>query len=86
VVVGPQVGQFNQQFMSFFCAKILLPKNYKPKLQARKSCAKSIGMTVNFTNILQAAFSYQSSLRRLYVLTIWVSNFFVKGFWRKSCS
>ncbi len=35
-------------------------------------------MTVNFTNILRAVFSYQSSLRNLYVLTIWVSNF-----WRK---
>ena len=26
------------------------------------------------------------SLRSLYVLTIWVSNFLAKGFWRKSCS
>ncbi len=65
--------------MSSFCAKILLPKNYKPKFLAHKSCAKNIGMTVNFTNILWAAFSYQSSLRSLYVLTIWVSNFLAKG-------
>jgi hypothetical protein len=28
--------------MSSFCAKILSPKNYKPKLQAHKSCAKKI--------------------------------------------
>jgi hypothetical protein len=40
---------------------------------------------VNFTNIKQAAFSYQSFLRSLYVLTIWVCNFLVKGFWHKSC-
>jgi hypothetical protein len=33
-------------------------------------------MTVNFTNILQAAFSYQSSLHTFYVLTIWVCNVF----------
>jgi hypothetical protein len=43
-------------------------------------------MTVNFTYILQAAFSYQSSLRTFYVLTIWVCNFLAKGFWHKSCS
>jgi hypothetical protein len=43
-------------------------------------------MTVNFTNILQAAFSYQSSLCTFYVLTIWVCIFFAKGFWCKSCS
>jgi hypothetical protein len=72
--------------MSSFCAKILLPKNYKPKFEAHKSGAKSIGMTVNFTNILRAAFSYQSSLRSLYVLKNWISNFLVKGFWRKSYS
>jgi hypothetical protein len=61
-------------------------KKLQTKFCAHKSCAKSIGMTVNFTNILRAAFSYQSSLRCLYVLTIWVSNFLAKGFWRKSCS
>jgi hypothetical protein len=72
--------------MSSFCAKILLPKNYKAKLYALKSCAKNFGMTVNFNNTLQAAFSYQSSLRTIYVLTIWVCNFLAKGFWRKSCS
>jgi hypothetical protein len=43
-------------------------------------------MTVNLTNNLQAAFSYQSSLRTFYVLKIWVCNFLVKGIWRKSCS
>jgi hypothetical protein len=43
-------------------------------------------MTVNFTNILRAAFSYQSSLHSFYVLTIWVCNFLAKGFWRKSYS
>jgi hypothetical protein len=68
--------------MSSFCAKILLPKNYEAKFLAHKSCAKSIGMTVNFTNILPAAFH----TKVLYVLTIWVSNFLAKGFWRKSCS
>jgi hypothetical protein len=30
--------------MSSFCAKILLPKNYKPKLSAHKRCAKNFGM------------------------------------------
>jgi hypothetical protein len=49
-----------------------LAKNYKPKLLAHKGCAKNFGMTVNFINILQAAFSYQSSLCTFYVLTIWV--------------
>ncbi len=41
---------------------------------------------VNFTNTLQAAFSYESFLCSFYVLTIWVYNFLSKGFWRKSCS
>jgi hypothetical protein len=41
---------------------------------------------VNFTNILQAAFSYESFLCSFYVLTIWVCNFLAEGFWRKSCS
>jgi hypothetical protein len=41
---------------------------------------------VNFTNILQAAFSYESFLRTFYVLTIWVCNFLAKGFGHKSCS
>jgi hypothetical protein len=36
-------------------------------------------MAVNFTNILQAAFSYQSSLQTFYVLTIWVCNFLAKA-------
>jgi hypothetical protein len=53
--------QFHQHFMSSYCAKILSPKNYKAKLQAIKICAKKFGMTANFTNILQALFSYQSS-------------------------
>jgi len=43
-------------------------------------------MTVNFTNILQAAFSYQSSLRTFHLLTIWVCNCLEKGFCHKSCS
>ncbi len=38
--------------------------------------------SVNFTNILKAAFSSES----FYVLTIWVCNFLSKGFGRKSCS
>jgi hypothetical protein len=33
---------------------------------------------VNFTNILRAAFSYESFLRSFYVLTIWVCNFLAK--------
>ncbi len=41
---------------------------------------------INFTNILQAAFSYISFLCSFGVLTIWVSNFLAQGFWRKSCS
>ncbi len=51
--------QLHQHFMSSFCAQILLPKNYKPKLKSLKRCAKNFGMTVNFTNFLQAAFSYK---------------------------
>jgi hypothetical protein len=38
----------------------------------------------NFTNILRAAFSYESFLRSFYVLTIWACNFLEKGFWRKA--
>ncbi len=34
---------------------------------------------VNFTIILRAAFSYKSSMRSYYVLTIWVCNFFGKN-------
>jgi hypothetical protein len=41
-------------------------------------------MTVNFTNILQAAFSYQSSLRTFYVLAIWVCIFWQKDFGTKA--
>jgi hypothetical protein len=41
---------------------------------------------VNFTNILQAAFSYKSFLRSFYVLSIWVCNFLAQGFWHKSCT
>jgi hypothetical protein len=32
VLVAIPKSQFHQHFMSTFCAKILLPKNYKPKL------------------------------------------------------
>ena len=45
---------------------------------------KNFGMTVNFTNILQAAFSNQSSLRTFYVLTIWVCNFLAKDIGAKA--
>jgi hypothetical protein len=38
----------------------------------------------NFTIILQAAFSYQSSLRTFYVLTIWVCNFLSNEFGAKA--
>jgi hypothetical protein len=41
---------------------------------------------VNFTNILCAAFSYESFFAQLLCATIWVCNFLAKGFWRKSCS
>ncbi len=41
-------------------------------------------MTVNFTNILRAAFSYQSSLHSLYVLTIWVSSLWQNDFGAKA--
>jgi hypothetical protein len=41
-------------------------------------------MTGNFTNILQAAFSYQSSLRTFYVLSLWVCNFWQKDFGAKA--
>jgi hypothetical protein len=70
--------QFHQHFKSSFCAKSLLPKNYKPKFEVHKSGAKSIGMTVNFTNILCAAFSYQSSFAAFMSLQF---GFLI--FWRK---
>jgi len=56
--------------------------------EIRLSWVESDGLHpgVNFTNILRAAFSYESFLRSFYVLTIWVCNFLAKGFWRKSCS
>ncbi len=38
----------------------------------------------NFTNILQAAFSYKSFLRSFYVLTIWVVMFWQKDFGTKA--
>jgi hypothetical protein len=41
-------------------------------------------MTVNLTNILKAAFSYQSTLRTFYVLTIWVCKFWQKDFGAKA--
>ena len=39
---------------------------------------------VNFTIILRAVFSHESSLCSFYVLTIWVCNFLVKGFGAKA--
>jgi hypothetical protein len=39
---------------------------------------------VNFTNILRAAFSYESFLHHFYVLTIWVCNFWQKDFGAKA--
>ncbi len=39
---------------------------------------------VNLTNILRADFSYASFLRSFYVLTIWVCNIVLKGFWHKN--
>ncbi len=39
---------------------------------------------VNFTIILRAAFSHESSLCSFYVLTIWVCNFLAKGFGAKA--
>jgi hypothetical protein len=56
------------------------------KLKTRPKTTFRFSPGVNFTNILQAAFSYKGFLRSFYVLTIWVCNFLVKGFWRKSCS
>jgi len=38
--------------MSSFCAKILSPKNYKPKLKAQKSCAKNFHMKKADSKIL----------------------------------
>jgi hypothetical protein len=46
--------------------------------------AKASTAGVNFTNIFQAAFSYESFLCSFYVLTIWVCNFLAKGFWQKT--
>jgi hypothetical protein len=68
-----------------------VPKSFCPKIRNTnckhiKAAQKNFGMTVNFTNILQAAFSNQSSLHSFNVLTICVSNFWAKGFWRKSYS
>ncbi len=39
---------------------------------------------VNFTNILRAAFSYESFLCSFYVLTMWVCNFWQKDFGTKA--
>jgi len=41
---------------------------------------------VNFTNILQAAFSYESDFLRFYQLTFWLCNFLANEYQRKSCS
>jgi hypothetical protein len=40
----------------------------------------------NITDILRAAFLYESFLCSFYVLKFWVCIFLAKGFWRKSCS
>ncbi len=39
---------------------------------------------VNITNILRAAFSYESFLRSFYVLKIWVCNFWRNDFGAKA--
>jgi hypothetical protein len=39
---------------------------------------------VNFTNILQEAFSYKSFLHSFYVLTYWACNFWQKNFGEKA--
>jgi hypothetical protein len=40
--------------------------------------------SVNVTNILRAAFSYEIFLRSFYVFTIWVCNFWQKDFGAKA--
>jgi len=39
----------------------------------------------NFTNIFQAAFSYEIVLRSFSLLTVWLCKFLSKEYWRKSC-
>jgi hypothetical protein len=62
-----------------------VPKSFRQKI-TNPNCThlKALQRTVNFTNILQAAFSYQSSLHSFYVLTIWVSIFWQKDFGAKA--
>ncbi len=56
-----------------FYEQLLRQNPFAKKLQTKiVSTLNLYGMTVNFTNILQAAFSYQSSLRTFYVLTMLV--------------
>ena len=47
-------------------------------------CFITLAPGVNFTNILRAAFSYESFLRRFYVLTIWVCIFWQMDFGAKA--
>jgi hypothetical protein len=52
------------------------------KIQLPVSAAATSG--VNFTNILSAAFLYESFLCSFYILTIWFHNFLAQGFGTKA--
>jgi hypothetical protein len=39
-ILGTPKCQFHQHSKSSFCANILVPKKYKPKMKAQKSCVK----------------------------------------------
>jgi hypothetical protein len=76
--------------LNFVMLSVLAPYRLNPICQSSEEVvfyADRDGTdTVNFTNILQAAFSYEIFWRSFYELTIWVCNFLAKGFWHKSCS
>ncbi len=76
---------FTNIWFAAFAPKSFRQKITNPNCKHLKAVQRTL-IWLKFTNILQAAFSYQSSLRTFYVLTIWVCNFLAKGFWRKSSS
>jgi hypothetical protein len=62
---------------------------YKFKSTGTKAACKmlmTLTPTVNFTNILLAAFLYESVFCSFSLLTVWLGNFLVKEYRLKGCS
>ncbi len=70
--------QFHQHFMSSFCAKILLPKNYKPKFKNLKAVQRTL-VWLSFSKI----FYKQLFIPKFFCAPFMCLQFGSIIFWRK---